>query len=115
MLSVQQLRIANSYAKRAFSAAASMKDSVLNRAASLKDSAMDAAGNSWTSTKEGDPNRPMRSALGLLDEARGDIAAGTDETGHVGLQMRALHHVDEAREILRHAMHEMEREHEHRY
>jgi hypothetical protein len=44
--------VANSYAKRAFSAAASMKDSVLNRAASLKDSAMDAAGNSWTSTKE---------------------------------------------------------------
>ena len=44
--------VANSYANRAFSAAASMKNSVLNRAASLKDSAMDAAGNSWTSTKE---------------------------------------------------------------
>ncbi|MGO9317780.1 MAG: hypothetical protein ACLPXT_14045 [Terracidiphilus sp.] len=59
----------------------------------------------------GDPNRPMRSALNLLDEARGDIATGTDESGHQGLQMRALHHVDEAREILRHALHEMEREH----
>ena len=63
----------------------------------------------------GDPNRPLRSALILLDEARGDIAAGTDETGHFGLQVRALHHVDEAREALRHALHEMEREHEHRY
>jgi hypothetical protein len=63
----------------------------------------------------GDPNRPMRSALNLLDDARGDIASGTDETGHVGLQMRALRHVDEAREILRHALHGMEREHEHRY
>ena len=59
----------------------------------------------------GDPNRPLRSALTLLDEARGDIAFGTDESGHIGLQMRALHHVDEAREALRHALHEMEREH----
>jgi hypothetical protein len=59
----------------------------------------------------GDPYRPMRSALVLLDAARRDIAAGTDETGHIGLQMRALHHVDEARETLRHVLHEIEREH----
>ena len=59
----------------------------------------------------GDPNRPLRSALTLLDEARGDIAFGTDETGHRGLQERALRHIDEAREALRHALHEMEREH----
>jgi hypothetical protein len=59
----------------------------------------------------GDPNRPLRSALGLLDEARRDIATGTDETGHIGLQMRALRHVDEARRALDHAMHMMEREH----
>ena len=59
----------------------------------------------------GDPNRPLRSALTLLNEARGDIAFGVDETGHRGLQERALHHVDEARQALEHAMHEMEREH----
>ena len=63
----------------------------------------------------GDPNRPMRSALSLLDVARSDIAAGTDESGHRGLQMRALRHIDEARHTLEHAMHGMEREHEHRY
>jgi len=59
----------------------------------------------------GDPNRPMRSALALLDDARRDIESGTDETGHAGLQMRSLHHVDEARQALEHAMHGMEREH----
>jgi len=59
----------------------------------------------------GDPNRPLHSALNLLDVAREDVAFGTDETGHVGLQMRALRHIDEAREALRHALHEMEREH----
>jgi hypothetical protein len=53
----------------------------------------------------GDPNRPMRSALALLDDARRDIASGADETGHRGLQERALRHVDEARHILEHAMH----------
>ena len=65
----------------------------------------------------GDSNRPLRSALTLLDEARGDIAAGTDETGHRGLQERSLHHIDEAREALRHALHEMERdgERDHRH
>jgi len=63
----------------------------------------------------GDPNRPLRSALTLLDEARGDIAAGTDETGHRGLQERSLHHVDEAREALRHALHELEGGGEHRH
>jgi hypothetical protein len=57
----------------------------------------------------GDPNRPMRSALALLDEARRDIASGADETGHRGLQMRALRHVDEARQALEHAMHGMDR------
>jgi hypothetical protein len=61
----------------------------------------------------GDPNRPMRSALALLDDARRDIASGADETGHIGLQMRALRHVDEARHTLEHAMHEMERDHRH--
>ena len=61
----------------------------------------------------GDPNRPMRSALNLLNEARGDIASGTDETGHRGLQMRALQHIDEARHTLEHAMHGMERDHPH--
>ena len=63
----------------------------------------------------GNSDRPMRSALVLLNDARRDIAAGTDETGHRGLQMRALQHIDEARQALEHAMHGMEREHEHRY
>jgi hypothetical protein len=63
----------------------------------------------------GDPNRPLRSALRLLNEAHGDVASGTDETGHQGLQMRALHHIDEARQALEHALHGMEREHEHHY
>jgi hypothetical protein len=63
----------------------------------------------------GDPNRPMRSALTLLDEARRDIASGTDESGHRGLQMRALRHVDEARQALEHALHGMERGGGHHY
>jgi len=58
----------------------------------------------------GDPNRPLRSALTLLNEAHRDIAIGTDETGHRGLQERALRHVDEARQSLEHALHGMERE-----
>lgn len=61
----------------------------------------------------GDPNRPMRSALNLLDEARRDIASGVDETGHRGLQERALRHIDEARQALEHAMHGMDRDHHH--
>jgi hypothetical protein len=57
----------------------------------------------------GDPNRPMRSALNLLNDAHQDIASGTDETGHRGLQERALRHIDEARQALEHAIHGMER------
>jgi len=56
----------------------------------------------------GDPNRPLRSALDLLDEAHRDVASGIDETGHEGLQMRALRHIDEARHALDHAIHIME-------
>jgi hypothetical protein len=63
----------------------------------------------------GDPSRPMRSALNLLNEAYQDIASGTDETGHRGLQMRALRHVDEARHTLEHAMHDMQRGGDHRH
>jgi len=50
-------------------------------------------------------DRPMRQAVVLLNKARGDIAAGTDDTGHRGLQMRALRHVDAALDILQHALH----------
>ena len=57
----------------------------------------------------GDPNRPMRSALNLLNEAHRDIASGTDESGHRGLQERALRHIEEARQSLEHALHNMER------
>jgi len=63
-----------------------------------------------------DPDRPMRSALDRLNEAYEDISRGTDEAGNRGLQARALGHIDDARHILRHALHMME-EHgrEHRY
>jgi len=54
---------------------------------------------------QGDPDRPMRSALGLLDEARSDVARGIDESTFQGLQERALHHIDEARRAVDHAMH----------
>lgn len=63
----------------------------------------------------GDPNRPLRTALDLLDEAHRDIAGGIDEAGHEGLQMRALRHIDEARHALDHAIHSMERERDRRY
>ena len=73
--------VANSYANRAFSAAASMKDSVLNRAASLKDSAvqyrtaaMDVAGNSWTSTKDAIVANPGTTAAVVIATA---AAAGS--------------------------------------
>ena len=66
--------VANSYANRAFSAAASMKNSVLNRAASLKDSAMDAAGNSWTSTKDAIVANPGTTAAVVIATA---AAAGS--------------------------------------
>jgi hypothetical protein len=61
----------------------------------------------------GDPDRPMRSALSLLDDARDDIARGEDVGEDRGLQNRALKHIDEARHALGHALHKME--HEHRY
>jgi hypothetical protein len=60
----------------------------------------------------GDPERPMRSALQLLDEANRDVARGEDERDHRGLQERALRHIDEARHSLRHAMHMVEGDHD---
>jgi len=60
----------------------------------------------------GDPYRPMRSALGLLDEAFNDISRGFGEFGDRGLQDRSLRHIDEARHALGHALHEMDRDHD---
>jgi hypothetical protein len=52
----------------------------------------------------GDPDRPIRSALTLLNEAREDVARGTDEYDSRGLQLRALRHIQEARRAMSHAL-----------
>jgi hypothetical protein len=46
---------------------------------------------------EGNPGAPVRSALKLLDEARNDVASGQDSPENMGLQVRALQHIDAAR------------------
>jgi hypothetical protein len=53
----------------------------------------------------GSDDRPMRQAVVLLNKARADIDAEPDETGHQGLQKRALRHVDAALDILKDALH----------
>jgi hypothetical protein len=58
---------------------------------------------------EGDPYRPMRSAIALLDDARRDVAAGLDAPEDRDLQFRTLKHIDEAHHALDHAMHGMDR------
>ena len=58
----------------------------------------------------GDPDRPMRSALSLLDEAANDMSAGGADTRDLReLQDRTLRHINEARRALGHALHQMER------
>jgi hypothetical protein len=71
----------------------------------------------WTPppATQGDPDRPMRSALGLLDDAHSDVARGVDESTFQGLQERALRHIDEARHALDHAIHGGEHERDRRY
>ena len=54
---------------------------------------------------QGDPDRPLRSAMTLLDEAHGDVARGVDTSDYRGLQDRALRHIDEARRSLGRALH----------
>lgn len=54
---------------------------------------------------QGDPDRPLRSALGLLNDAHSDVAHGVDESTFQGLQERALHHIDEAIHAVDHAIH----------
>ena len=65
----------------------------------------------WTPppATQGDPDRPLRSAMTLLDEAHGDVARGVDTSDYRGLQNRALRHIDEARRALGHAVHSGER------
>ena len=60
-------------------------------------------------TTQGDPDRPLRSALTLLDDARRDVAAGLDAPEDRGLQARALRHIDEARSAVGRALHRTER------
>ncbi len=48
----------------------------------------------------GNPSAPLHSAMKLLDEARQDIADTPDQPGNVGLQVRALQHIDGARSAL---------------
>ncbi len=58
----------------------------------------------------GDPDRPMRSAMSLLDEAANDMNAGEAESRDLReLQDRTLRHINEARRALGHALHQMER------
>jgi len=63
----------------------------------------------WTPppATQGDPDRPMRSALSLLDAARDDMSRGHDDRDYRGLQDRAIRHIDEARHILDRALHHM--------
>lgn len=44
---------------------------------------------------------PISSALHLLDDAHNDVAGGQDMPQNVGIQMRALQHIDAARGDLR--------------
>ena len=71
----------------------------------------------WTPppATQGDPDRPLRSAMTLLDEAHGDVARGVDTSDYRGLQDRALRHIDEARRSLGHALHSVGRDRDRRY
>jgi hypothetical protein len=57
----------------------------------------------------GDPERPMRSALTLLDEAADDMTRGEAPPGLREMQERTLRHINEARRALNHALHQVER------
>jgi hypothetical protein len=60
--------------------------------------------------ERGDPDRPMRSALALLDEAANDMSAGGGDTRELReLKDRTLRHINEARRALGHALHQVER------
>jgi hypothetical protein len=56
----------------------------------------------------GDPDRPMRSALELLNVAVNDMTQGDADPGLRGLQDRTIHHINDARRALRHALHMIE-------
>ena len=60
----------------------------------------------WTPppATQGDPARPLRSAMTLLDEAHRDVARGVDTSDYRGLQDRALRHIDEAQRSLGRAL-----------
>jgi hypothetical protein len=59
---------------------------------------------------QGDPDRPMRSAMTLLDEAADDMKRGEADTHELReLQDHTIHHINEARRALGHALHQMER------
>lgn len=57
----------------------------------------------WTpppNARGASPMAPIASALHLLDDAHGDVAAGQDAGKNLGLQVRALQHIDAARQTL---------------
>jgi hypothetical protein len=59
---------------------------------------------------QGDPDRPMRSAMTLLDEAAEDMRAGGADTPELReLQDHTIRHINEARRALGHALREVER------
>jgi hypothetical protein len=57
----------------------------------------------WTPppSSGGNAVTPITSALQLLDDAHEDVAAGQDAPENMGLQVRALQHIDDARGALR--------------
>lgn len=57
----------------------------------------------------GDPERPMRSAMALLDDAAHNMTSGEAPHGLREMQERTLRHINEARRILGHALHQVER------
>jgi hypothetical protein len=63
----------------------------------------DGKNTNWTpppATAGTGPGAPILSALHLLDDAHGDIASGQDLPTNLGLQVRALQHIDAARQML---------------
>lgn len=71
----------------------------------VKAAAIEDGKNPWQTPKpQGgeDPAAPLHSALRLLDEAYHDVANGQDMPQNMGLQERALKHIDVARRALHH-------------
>jgi hypothetical protein len=69
----------------------------------MKKAAIDDGKNPWHTPPPqsgGNPGWPVHSAMKLLNEAHDDAARGQDSPENTGLQIRALKHIDKAREHL---------------